>query len=69
MTTLWPQLPDAVAGEEYEKLRLGGQATPGAQHAAQVWSPVGGRVKASDVQGLVDELTQVATQLGVALLQ
>jgi hypothetical protein len=64
MTSLWPQLPEVAASRSYELLSRGEVLDPAIEHPAQLWSPVGGRVKAVEVRALVEELEGVAKSHG-----
>lgn len=64
MTTLWPQLPESAANQLYESLGPTATPTPATEHPAQLWSPVGGRVKSTDMTALSEELTGLAEEYG-----
>lgn len=60
MSVLWPRLPEAVAEEEFGKVRAGAQLQPARRHAEQVYAPVGERVGDVDVDRLTSEVTALA---------
>lgn len=64
MSVLWPRLPEAVADEEFGKLRAGAQLHPAKRHAEQVYAPVGGRVGDADVGRLTTEVSGLAAAHG-----
>jgi hypothetical protein len=53
-----------VATQVYDTLVEGQEPSPAVEHPAQLWSPVGGRVKEADIRALVDELTALAQDHG-----
>ena len=65
MTVLWPRLPAAVAGEEFERVRSNGPGDPRVHHPAQVYTPVGGR-RATDaeIRSVITRLTELASEHG-----
>lgn len=64
MSTLWPHLPDVAAEPILDALRAGAAPRPGHEHAAQLWSAVGGRVKPSLIQKTASELEVLAEEHG-----
>lgn len=64
MSMLWPRLPEAVALEEYEKVRAGAQCVSATRHPEQVYAPVGERIADRGVADLAHAVTELAVQWG-----
>ncbi|MFB6726259.1 hypothetical protein ACFCV3_39180 [Kribbella sp. NPDC056345] len=64
MTVLWPRLPDAVAREEYEKIRAGAPCRDASRHSEQIYAPVGERVAELKISELTVAITRLARAHG-----
>jgi hypothetical protein len=64
VSVLWPRLPDAVAHQEYEKVRAGAECIGADQHPEQVYAPVGARVEPRQIGDFARQVTELAAAHG-----